>query len=27
VAEKVAEHFGRVFGRRMVWLPEPVAVA
>jgi len=27
VAEKVAEHFGRVFGRRMVWLPEPAAVA
>jgi lipoyl(octanoyl) transferase len=22
VAERVAEHFGRVFGRRIVWLPE-----
>ena len=26
VAEQVAEHFGRVFGRRMLWLPAPVAV-
>jgi lipoyl(octanoyl) transferase len=26
VAESVAGHFGRVFGRRMVWLPAPVAV-
>ena len=25
VAEQAAEHFGRVFGRRMVWLPAPVA--
>jgi lipoate-protein ligase B len=27
VAEKVSEHFGRVFGRRMVWLPELIAVS
>jgi len=27
VAERVVEHFGRVFGRRMVWLPAPAAVA
>jgi lipoyl(octanoyl) transferase len=26
VAEQVVEHFGRVFGRRMLWLPAPVAV-
>ncbi|HJX61552.1 MAG TPA: lipoyl(octanoyl) transferase LipB [Dehalococcoidia bacterium] len=25
VAEQTAEHFGRVFGRRMVWLPDLVA--
>ena len=25
VAERAAEHFGRVFGRRMVWLPPPEA--
>jgi lipoate-protein ligase B len=25
VAEPVAEHFGRVFGRRIVWLPAPAA--
>ena len=25
VAEQAAEHFGRVFGRKMVWLPAPVA--
>jgi len=27
VAEQVTEHFGRVFGRRMVWLPELAAVS
>lgn len=27
VAKQVAEHFGRVFGRRMVWLSAPVAAA
>ena len=27
VAEQVAEHFGRVFGRRMVWLPALAAAA
>ena len=27
IAERVAEHFGRVFGRRMVWLPAPAAPA
>ena len=25
VAEQVSAHFGRVFGRRMIWLPAPVA--
>jgi len=25
VAEQAAEHFGRVFGRRMIWLPPPEA--
>ena len=27
VVERAAEHFGRVFGRRMVWLLAPVAAA